>query len=161
MDDDDDDDDDDSSSDGEVQMPMKKKPIVTPRRSSRLACKGKRLVVSLDDDFSSHTTLEPQPTALPSPKSSIPPIHRIPSPLPSLIPSTPPPTTTTPVSLLPRTSSGLGFAGLSNPSSVPTSILDLILNKLQDLQSQFDSFQDEFVSPLHPSLISSLKRRHV
>ena len=111
-------------------MPMKKKSIMTPRKSSRLAFKGKRQVVSLDDDSS-------------SPKPATPPTHHIPSPLPSPIPSTPPPTTTTPASPLPRTSPGLGCAGFSNPSSVLAVILDPILNKLQNLQSQFYSFQDE------------------
>ena len=38
--------DDNDSSDEEERMPIKKKPIVTPRKSSRLASKGKRLVVS-------------------------------------------------------------------------------------------------------------------
>ena len=124
-------------------MPVKKKPIVTPRKSSRLASKRKCPVVSLDDDSSSHTTLKPQPSAPPSPKSATPPTHHIPSPPPSPIPSTPPPTTATPTSPFPRTSPGLGFAGFSNSSSVPAAILNPVLNKLQDLQSQLYSFQDE------------------
>ncbi|XP_057537985.1 vegetative cell wall protein gp1-like [Amaranthus tricolor] len=102
-------------------MPMKKKPVVTPRKSSRLASKGKRPVVGLDDDSSSHTTLEPQITTPPSLKPATPPTQHIPSPLPSPIPSTPPPTTATPASPHPHTSPGLGFAAFSNPSSVPTS----------------------------------------
>ena len=121
-------------------MLVKKKSIVNPRKSSRLASKRKHLVVSLDDDSSSHTNLEPQPTAPSSPKPATPPTHHIPSP----IPFTPPPTTTTPASPLPHTSPGLGFAGFSNPSLVLATILDPILNILQDLQSQFYSFQDEF-----------------
>ena len=60
-----DNDDDDTCSDEEVRMPMKKNPVVTPRKSSRLAFEGKRPMVSLDDYSSSHTTLEPQPLHLP------------------------------------------------------------------------------------------------
>ena len=128
-------DDDDSSSDEEVRMLVKKKPIVTPRKSSRLASKRKCPVVSLDDDSSSHTTLEPLPTAPSSPKPATPLNHHIPSPPPSPIPSTPLQPTNTPASPLPRTWPGLGFADFSNPSSVPVAILDPVLNKLQDLQS--------------------------
>ena len=129
------DDDDDSSSDEEVRMPIKKKPVVTPSKTSRLASKGKRPVVGLDDDSSSHTTLEPQINAPLFPKPATPPIHHIPSPAPSPIPSTPPPppTTATSTSPYPYTSPGLGFAAFSNPSSVPAATLDLVLNKLQDL----------------------------
>ena len=123
-----DNDDDVDSSDEEVRMPIQKKPIVTPRKSRCLASKGKCPVVSLDDDSSLHTTLEPQPTS---------PTHHIPSPSPSPIPATPPLTTTTP------TSPSLGYAGFANPSSEPAALLEPILNKLQDLQSQFYSFQDE------------------
>ena len=125
-------------------MPLlKKKPILTPRKSSGLAFKGKRLVLGLDDDFSSHTTHEPQPNAPPSPKLATPPTHHKPSPPPLPIPSTPTPTTTTPASPLPRTSPRLGFVGFSNPSLVPVAILDPVFNKLQDLRSQFYFFEDE------------------
>ena len=118
-------------------MPVQEKPIVTPRKSSRLASKGKRLVISLDDDSSSHTTLEPQPISPLSPKSATSPTHHIQSPPSSPILATPPPTTITP------TSPSLGYPGLANPSSVPTALLEPVLTKLQDLQSQFYSFQDE------------------
>ena len=74
---------DDDSSDEEVQMPVKKKPILTPRKSIRLALKDKRPIV-LDDDS----------TKPPSPKPATPPSHHIPSPPPSPIPATPPPITT-------------------------------------------------------------------
>ena len=124
-------------------MSVKKKPIVTPRKSSRLASTGKCLVVSLDDASSTHTSLEPKPTTSPSPKPATPPTHHIPSPPVSLIPSTPPQTATTPPSPLSRTSPSLGFADFSNASSGPAALLDPVLNKLQDLQSQFYSFQDE------------------
>ena len=43
------DDSNDDSSDEKVQMPIKKKPVLTPRKSRRLASKDKRPVV-LDDD---------------------------------------------------------------------------------------------------------------
>ena len=124
-------------------MPIKKKPVVAPRKRIRLTSKGKSLVVGLDDDSSSHTTLEPQTNGPPSPKPATPPTHHIPSPRPSPIPSTPPPTTATPVSPHPHTSPGFGFAAFSNPSSVPAATLDPVLKKLQDLQSQFCTFQDE------------------
>ena len=44
------DDSDDDSSDEEVRISVQKKPIVALRKSCRLASKGKRLVVSFDDD---------------------------------------------------------------------------------------------------------------
>ena len=128
---------DDASSDEEVQMPVQKKPIVTPRKSGRLASKGKHPVVSLDDDSSSHTTLEPQPTTPLSQKKATSPTHHILSPPPSPIPVTPPPTTTTP------TSPGLGFTGFTKSSSILAALLEPALNKLEYLQSQFYSFQDE------------------
>ena len=126
--------DDKDSSDEEVRISVKKKPTVTPRKSRRLASKGKRPVVSSDDYSSTHTSLEPKHTAPPSPKPDTPLTHHIPSPPPSPIPSTPPPTTTTPASPLPHTSLGLGFTGCANPS-VPAALSDPVLNKLQVLQS--------------------------
>ena len=95
--------------DEEVRMSVKKKPIVTPRKSSRLASKGKHPVVSLDHDSSSHTTLEPQPTTPSSSKPTTPPTHHITSPPPPPIPSSPRPTTTTPTLPLSRTSQVLIF----------------------------------------------------
>ena len=127
-----DDNDDNDNNDEEVQLPVQKKPV-TPRKSRRLASKGKRPVVTLDDDSSSHNTLEPTIDAPPSPKPATPPSHQIPSPPPSPIPFTPPPVTT-------YTSPGLGF---TNSSFVPTAPLDSVLLKLNDLQSQFYAFQDE------------------
>ena len=62
-------------------MPVKKQPILTPRKSSRLA--SKRLVV-MADDTTSHNTLEPTTNAPPSPPS-----QQTPSPPPSLIPTAP------------------------------------------------------------------------
>ena len=132
---------DNDSSDEEVRMPIKKKPLVTPRKSIRLSSKEKRPVVSLDNDSSTHTSHEPKHTTPPSPKPDTPPSHHIPSPQPSPIPSTPPPTTT-PASPPPHSSPGLGFPGYVNPS-VTVALLDPILNKLEVLQSQFYSFQDE------------------
>ena len=105
-------------SDEEVQLPVKKEPTVNPRKSHRLASKGKCPFVSLDDD-SSQNTLEPQPTAPTSPKPVTPP--------PSPIHATPPsvPSQASP----PHTPSGF--------DSVP------ILSQLKDLQSQLYAFQDE------------------
>ncbi|XP_057526436.1 uncharacterized protein LOC130805673 [Amaranthus tricolor] len=114
--------DDIDDSDEEIQLPVQKKPV-TPRKSRRLASKGKHPVVTLDDDTSSHNTLEPTSDAPPSPKPATPPSHQIPSPPPSPIPFTLPLVTT-------HTSPGLGF---TNSSSVPTAPLDSILLKLNDL----------------------------
>ena len=114
--------DDNDDSDEEVQFPVQKKPV-TPRKSRSLASKGKRLVVNLDDDSTSHHYLEPTSDAPPSPRPVTPLSHQIPSPPPSPIPFTPPPITT-------HTSPGLGFA---NSSSVPTTPLDSVLLKLNDL----------------------------
>ena len=124
-------------------MSVKKKPTTTSRKSSRFSSKEKRLVVSLDDDSSTHTSLEPKHIAPPSSKPDTPPTHHIPSPPSSPIPSTPPPTTTTCASPLLHTLPSLGFTGFVNPLSVAAALLDLVLNKLQDFQSQFYSFQDE------------------
>ena len=60
--------DDNDSSDEKVKIPKKKKPLLTLRKSIRLASKGNRLVVSLDDDSSIHTSHEPKHTTPPSPK---------------------------------------------------------------------------------------------
>ena len=70
--------DENDSSDEEVKMPIKKKPLVTPRKSVRLASKGKRPVVSLDDDSSTHTSHEPKKTTPSSPKPDTPPSQHIP-----------------------------------------------------------------------------------
>ena len=67
--------DDNDDSDEEVRMPVKKKPVVTLKKSRRLASKGKRPVVSLDDDSTSHNTLEPTTNAQPSPKPATRPSH--------------------------------------------------------------------------------------
>ena len=123
-------------------MPVQKKPIVTPRKSRRLASKGKSLVVSLDDDSSSHTTLKLQPTTPPSLKPATSPTHHIPSPPPSPIPATPPPITTQ-VSPPPHTSPSLGFADFTTKSSIPTASSDPVLTKLNELQSQLFTFQDK------------------
>ena len=133
--------DDNDSSDEKVKIPKKKKPLLTLRKSIRLASKGNRLVVSLDDDSSIHTSHEPKHTTPPSPKPDAPPSHHIPSPPPSAIASTPPPTTT-PASPPLHSSLGLGFTGYANPL-VPSTFSDPILDKLQVLQSQFHSLQDE------------------
>ena len=123
---------DNDDSDEEVLLPVQKHPIATPRKSRTLASKGKSLVVDLDDDSTSHNTIEPTNDILPSPKQATPPSHQIPSPPPSPIPSSPPPVTT-------HTSPNHGFAN----TSVPTTPLYSILLKLNDLQSQFYAFQDE------------------
>ena len=112
-------------------MPVKKKPVLTPRKSKRLASKDKRPVV-LDDDS----------TKPPSPKLATPPSHHIPSPPPSPIPDSPPPITTQ-VSTPPHTSPGLGFADFANQCSIPTASSDPVLSKLNNLQSQLFAFQDE------------------
>ena len=104
-----DDNDDNDNNDEEVQLPVQKKPV-TPRKSRRLASKGKRPVVTLDDDSSSHNTLEHTNDAPPSPKPATPPSHQIPSPPPSPIPFTPPLVTT-------HTSPGLGFTRLRPPEA--------------------------------------------
>ena len=117
----------DNDSDEEVQMPIKNKPVITPRKSPRLASKGKPSVVCLDDDSLSHTTTEPQTTAPSSPKPATSPTHHIPSPPPSPIPATPPPVTSQ--ASPPHTPTGLG----SSP----------ILSQLKDLQFQLYAFQDE------------------
>ena len=127
LEDDNDDDYDSDSSDEELGMPVKKQPVLTPRKSSRLA--SKRLVV-MDDDTTSHKTLEPTTNAPPSTKPATSPLHQIPSPPPSPIPSTPPPFNT-------HTSPGLGFV---NSSYVPTAPLCSVLSKLHDFQSQFFAF---------------------
>ena len=88
-------------------------------------------MVSLDDDSSTHTSCEPKQNNPPSPKPDAPPSPHIPSP-PSPIPCIPPPTTT-------PNSPSLGFIDFANPSVS----VDPILAKLQVLQSQFHSFQDE------------------
>lgn len=129
-------------------MPIKKKNVVPPRKSTRLASKGttskRPVVVGLDDDSSSHTTPETQPDVPHSSlKPATPPVTHIPSPPPSSIPFAPSPITETPISPHPHTSPSLGFTAFSNPSTVPVTALDLILNKLKDLQFQFYSFQDE------------------
>lgn len=82
----------------EVRMPVKKKPMVTPGKSTRLASKGKRpVVVGLDDDSSSYATIKPQIDAPhSSPNPVIPIVNHIRSPPPSPIPFTPPPTFATP-----------------------------------------------------------------
>ena len=154
-------DDDDTSSDKELRMPMKKKLVVTPRKSSRLASKGKRLVVGLDDDFSSHTALKPQTNVPPSLKPATPPTHHIPSPPPSPIPSTPPPTTATPASPHPYTSPVFGFVVFSNPSSVPTATLDLVLKNSRFFSPIFSPSKMKFMPLLPLLLISSLKWKHV
>ena len=115
-----------NDSDEEVQMPVQKEPVVTPRKSRRLASKGKRRIASLDDD-SSHTSLEPQSTAPSPPKPFTSPTHHIPSLPPSPIRATPPPVTSQ--DSPPHTPTGLG--------SVP------ILSQLKDLQSQLYAFQSE------------------
>ena len=122
------------SSNEEVRMPTKKKPLVKQRKSIRLASKGKRPVVSLNDDSSTHTSCEPKQTTPPSPKPDVP---------PSPILYKPPPTTT-PHSL------GLGFTSFSNPSV----FADPILDKLQVLQSKIHSFQDEVRVILHHPPVS-------
>ena len=119
-------------SDEEVLLPVQKQPITTPRKSRRLASKGKRPIVVLDDDSTSHNTVEPTYDKPPSPKPTTPPAHQIPSPLPSPIPSSPPLVTT-------HTSPNHGF----DHTSVPTTPLFSILLKLNDLQSQFFAFQDK------------------
>ena len=71
--------DDDSSTDQEVHIPLKKKDVVPPRKSSRLASKGitgkKKVIIGVDDDSSSHITPETHidvPNS--SPKPAKPPI---------------------------------------------------------------------------------------
>ena len=70
--------DDNDDSDEEVQLSVQKQPIITPRKSRRLASKGKCSVVDLDDDLTSHNTVEPTNDAPPSPKPATPPTHQIP-----------------------------------------------------------------------------------
>ena len=129
-------------------MPVKKQSVLTLRKSSRLA--SKRPVV-MDDDTTSHNTLEPTTNAPPSPKPATPPSHQIPSPPPSPIPYTPPPFNT-------HTSPGLGFA---NSSSVPTAPLDSVLSKLNDFSLSLLLSKMKFVSHLHLLLISLPRWRPV
>ena len=58
-------------------MPIKKKPVVAPRKRIRLTSKGKRPMVGLDDNSSSHTALEPQTNVPPSPKPATPPTNHM------------------------------------------------------------------------------------
>ena len=135
--------DNDNSSDEEVRMPIQKKPIVTPRKSIRLAFKGERLVVRLNDDSSTHTSHEPKQSTPPSLKPNTSPSQQIPSPPPSPIPCTPPPNTT------PK-SPGLGFTGFANPSISA----DLSSINCRFFSLSFTLFKMRFVSSLHHSLIS-------
>ena len=119
----------------EVSVPDKQQPSSTPRKSQRLASKGKRQVVILDDNSTSYKTAEP--SNLCSPKPTTPSSRHFPSPPQSPIPSSPPPV---------HTSSNHGFGHFT----VPTVPLFSILLKLNDLQSRFFTFQDE----IHVSLAS-------
>ena len=69
-------------------MPVKKKPAVTPRKSTRLASKGtfdkRPVVVVLDDDSSSHTTPDVSHS---SPKPATPPVTTFHHPHLHLFPS--------------------------------------------------------------------------
>ena len=85
------DNDDNDDSDEEVQLPVQKQPIATPKKSQRLASKRQSLVVDLDDDSTSHNTFEPTNDTPPSLKPATPLSYQIPSPPPSPIPFTPPP----------------------------------------------------------------------
>ena len=60
----------------EVSMPIVKQSGSTPRKSRRLANKGKRPVVILDDDSTSYRTAEPSNP--PSPKPTTPSSHHFP-----------------------------------------------------------------------------------
>ena len=111
-----------------VSMPIMKQSGSTPRKSRRLAAKGKRPIVVLDDDSTSYKTAEPSNP--PSPKPTTPSSHHFPSPTPSPIPTSPPPV---------HTSQNQGF----DQTTVPTAPLYSILLKLDELQSRFFAFQDE------------------
>ena len=112
----------------EVSMPIMKQSGSTPRKSRRLAAKGKRPIVVLDDDSTSYKTAEPSNP--PSPKPTTPSSHHFPSPPPSQIPTSPPPV---------HTSQNQGF----DQTKIPTSPLYSILLKLDELQARFFAFQDE------------------
>ena len=114
----------------EVSVPVKKQPSSTPKKSRRLASKGKRPVVILYDDSTSYKTVEPSNPS--SPKPTTPSSHHFPSPPPSSEPSSPPPIPT-------HTSPNHDF----DHTTVPTAPLFSILLKLNDLQSRFFAFQDE------------------
>ena len=114
----------------EVSVPDKKQPSSTPRKSRRLASKGKRPVVILDDDSTSYKTAAASNPS--SPKPTTPSSHHYPSPSSSPIPSSPPP-------ILTHTSPNQGF----DHTNVPTTPLFSILLKLNDLQSRFFAFQDD------------------
>ena len=108
------------ASDEEVSVPDQKQPSATLRKSRRLASKGKRPILILDDDSTSHNTTNDKP---PSPKLTTPQRHQFPSP---------PPVNT-------QTSPNHDF----NHTTVTTTPLFSILLKLNDLQSRFFAFQDE------------------
>ena len=112
----------------EVSVANKQQSGSTPRKSRRLAFKGKRPVVILDDDSTSYTTVEPSHPS--SPKPTTPSSHHFPSPPQSPIPPSPPPVHTSP-------NQGLG------DTTVPTAPLFSILLKLNELQSRFLVFKDE------------------
>ena len=112
----------------EVSMPIVKQSGSTPRKSRRLANKGKRPVVILDDDSTSYRTAEPSNP--PSPKPTTPSSHHFPSPPPLPIPTSPLPV---------HSSQNQGF----DQTTVLTAPLYSILLKLDELQSRFFAFQDE------------------
>ena len=112
----------------EESVPNKQQSGSTPRKIRRLASKGKRPVVILDDDSTSYTTAEPSHPS--SPKPTTPSSHHFPSPPQSPIPPSPPPVHTS-------LNQGLG------DTTVPTTPLFSILLKLNELQSNFRDFKDE------------------
>ena len=109
-------------------MPKEKQSGSSPRKRRRLAAKGKRPVVVLDDESSSFKTAEPRNP--PSPKPTTPSSHHFPSPQPSPIPQSPPHVHTSPHQ---------GF----DQTTVPTAPLLSTLLKLDELQDRFFTFQDE------------------
>ena len=118
-------------------------------------------MIGLDDNFSSPTTLEPQPTTPPSPKPATPSTHHIPSPPSSTIPSTPSPTTTTPA----HHSHALHQVLVLLVSLILPQFLQLFQTMSSTnskiFSPSFTPSKMKFVSLLHPLLTSSLKWKHI
>ena len=111
-------------------------PGLTPRKSRRLASKGKKPVVVIDDDSTSYTTAQPsQPS---SPRPATPSYHKPSPPQSPIRPSSPPKSPIpSPSPVPPSPHQGLG------DNTVPTAPLSSILLKVTEFQSSFLVFKDE------------------
>ena len=118
----------DNSSDEEVAKPIKEEPLVTPRKSKRLAS---ILSVDKNEETSTHPT-EQTTDAPSSPK----PVSPIPSPPSSPIETTPPP------SPIPTSPPPTGFDDSTTIPPPPTTLAH-VLSKVLDMQSQLCAFQSE------------------